>query len=177
MLGRWRLTSIFLVQSGPYETPYFFNGDPSGTGSGKATVQHPDRIKSGSLPNPSANQWIDPTAFICPATPGWRLGQPCTIGDDPGTDRPPIGRFGNSGIGAVTGPGMINLSAGLGKSFALTERIMLKVEASFTNVLNHVNLSDPQLQIDAPSFGQITSARGSDFGGYRTGQVSVRIEF
>jgi len=40
-----------------------------------------------------------------------------------------------------------------------------------------VNLSDPQLQIDAPSFRQITSGRGSDFGGYRTGQVSVRIEF
>jgi hypothetical protein len=40
-----------------------------------------------------------------------------------------------------------------------------------------VNLNDPQLQIDAPSFGQITSARASDFGGYRTGQVSVRVEF
>jgi hypothetical protein len=40
-----------------------------------------------------------------------------------------------------------------------------------------VNLSDPQLAIDAPSFGQITSARASDFGGYRRGQVSMRLQF
>jgi hypothetical protein len=51
------------------------------------------------------------------------------------------------------------------------------VEGSFTNILNHVNLSDPVAAIDNTSFGQITSARGSDFGGYRTGQVSARIEF
>jgi hypothetical protein len=54
---------------------------------------------------------------------------------------PPIGRFGNSGIGVVTGPGTINLSTGLGKTFAITERIKLKLEASFTNIFNHVNLN------------------------------------
>ena len=53
----------------------------------------------------------------------------------------------------------------------------LRIEGSFTNILNHVNLSDPQLAIDAASFGQITSALASDFNGYRTGQVSVRLEF
>jgi len=177
LLGGWRLSSIFLVQSGPYETPYFWGGDPSGTGSGTVTAQHSDRFKSGSLAHPSADQWIDPTAFVCPGVPGWTSGQPCTIGDGPGTDLPPIGRFGNSGIGVVTGPGTINLSTGLGKTFGIAERMKLKVEGSFTNILNHVNLSDPQLQIDAPSFGQITRARSSDFGGYRTGQASVRIEF
>ena len=36
---------------------------------------------------------------------------------------------------------------------------------------------DPQLDITNPNFGKITSARGSDFGGNRTGQVSVRLEF
>jgi hypothetical protein len=177
LLGGWRLSHIFLIQSGPYETPFFGFGDPSGTGGGSFTRQHPDRIKGGSLPHPNANQWIDPTAFVCPGTPGWTSGQPCTIGDNPGTDLPPIGRFGNSGIGVVAGPGTINLSTGLGKTFAITERIKLKLEASFTNIFNHVNLNDPQLAIDAPSFGQITSARGSDFGGYRTGQVSARIAF
>jgi hypothetical protein len=53
----------------------------------------------------------------------------------------------------------------------------VKIEGSFTNVLNHPNLSDPQLQIDGASFGQITTARSSDFGGSRTGQISARIEF
>ena len=177
VLGGWRLSNIFLVQTGPYETPYFSSGDPSGTGSGFQRDQHVDRIKNGSLSNPTANQWFDTSAFVCPATPGWQIGQACTIGVNPGADLPPIGRFGNGGIGVVTGPGTVNLSTALGKSFSLTERVRIKIEGSFTNILNHVNLADPVGAIDNNSFGQITSARGSDFGGYRTGQVSARIEF
>lgn len=178
VLGGWRLSNIFIVQSGPYETPYFSDGDPSGTGSGLiGRPQHPDRVGNGSVSNPTAGRWLDPTAFVCPATPGWTLGQSCTIGDNPGADLPPIGRFGNAGLGVVNGPGTVNLSTALGKSFAITERLKVKIEGSFTNILNHVNLADPVLGIDNNSYGQITSARGSDFGGYRTGQVSARIEF
>lgn len=184
LLGGWRLSNIFLWQSGPFETPYFNNGDPSGTGSGFQRPQHADRVKSGSISNPTANQWFDTSAFICPATPGWTIGQACTIGDNPGTDIAPIGRFGNGGIGVVTGPGTVNLSTALGKTFAFREKVKVKIEGSFTNVLNHVNLADPLNAIDNVSFGQITSARGgttpgggSDFGGYRTGQISARIEF
>jgi hypothetical protein len=33
-IGGWQLSSIFLWQSGPFETLYFTGGDPSGTGSG-----------------------------------------------------------------------------------------------------------------------------------------------
>ena len=184
VLGGWRLSNIFLWQTGPFETPYFNNGDPSGTGSGFQRPQHVDRIANGSISNPTASQWFNTSAFVCPATPGWTLGQACTIGDNPGVDLAPIGRFGNGGIGVVTGPGTVNLSTSLGKSFAITERLKIKIEGSFTNVLNHVNLADPVNAIDNSSFGQITSARGgttpgggSDFGGYRTGQISARIEF
>jgi hypothetical protein len=178
VLGGWRLSNIFLVQGGPFETPYFSDGDPSGTGSGViGRPQHPDRVGKGSVSNPTANQWLDPTAFVCPATPGWTIGQACTIGDNPGSDLAPIGRFGNAGLGVVTGPGSVNLSTALGKSFAITERLKIKIEGSFTNLFNHVNLADPVLAIDNSSYGQITSARGSDFGGYRTGQISARIEF
>jgi hypothetical protein len=178
VLGGWHLSNIFLIQSGPYLTPYFSNGDPSGTGSGIiGRPQHPDRVANGSVSNPTAGEWLNPAAFVCPGTPGWTSGDPCTIGDNPATDLAPIGRFGNSGVGVVNGPGTINLNTALGKAFALGERFKFKVEGSFTNILNHVNLADPQLAIDASSFGQITSARGSDFGGYRTGQVSARLEF
>jgi hypothetical protein len=179
VFGGWRLSNILLLQSGPFETPYFTSGDPSGTGSGvyEGRPQHPDRVRNGSLSNPTASQWFDPTAFVCPGTPGWTLGTPCTIGDNPATDLAPIGRFGNSGIGIVTGPGTVNLSTALGKSFLITERVKVKIEGSFTNVFNHVNLADPINDISNPSFGQITAARGSDFGGYRTGQISGRVEF
>jgi hypothetical protein len=71
----------------------------------------------------------------------------------------------------------VNLNAGLSKKFAVTERVHIKIEGSFTNVLNHVNLANPVLAIDNTSVGQITSARPADFGGSRTGQVGARIEF
>ncbi len=178
VLGGWRLSNILLLQSGPFETPYFPNGDPSGTGSAfESRPQHPDRIGNGSVSSPNASEWFSPSAFICPGTPGWSTGQACTIGDNPSTDLAPIGRFGNSGVGIVVGPGTVNLSTALGKSFLVTERIRIKIEGSFTNLFNHINLGDPVNDITNPSFGQITTARGSDFGGYRTGQVSARIEF
>ena len=178
LLGGWRLSNIFLIQSGPFETPYFSNGDPSGTGSGLiGRPQHPDRIGNGSVSNPSANLWFNPAAFTCPGASNWAAGTPCTVGDNPASDLAPIGRFGDSGIGILTGPGTVNLSTALGKSFAITEKVKFKIEGSFTNLFNHVNLADPVNGIDNPSFGQITSARTSDFGGYRTGQVSARIDF
>jgi hypothetical protein len=59
----------------------------------------------------------------------------------------------------------------------VTERVRIKVEGSFTNVLNHLNLANPVLAIDSSSVGVITSARPADFGGARTGQVGARIEF
>ena len=68
-------------------------------------------------------------------------------------------------------------NAGASKRYAITERAALKLEGTFTNVTNRVNLSDPQLNITNGSFGKITSARGVDFGGGRTGQVSLRLEF
>ena len=76
-----------------------------------------------------------------------------------------------------TGLRTVNLNAGLAKRFALTERVKIKVEGAFTNVLNHLNLANPQLAIDSSSVGQITSARPADFGGNRTGQVGARVEF
>ena len=178
VLGGWRLSNIFLIQSGPFETPYFSNGDPSGTGSGLiGRPQHPDVVGNGMVSHPTAGMWFNPAAFACPATPGWSIGQPCTIGDNPASDIAPIGRFGDAGIGILTGPGTVNLSTALGKSFAITEKVKFKIEGSFTNLFNHVNLGDPVAGIDNPSFGQITRARASDFGGYRTGQISARIDF
>lgn len=176
VVGGWQLGSIFLWQSGPYLTPYFSGGDPSGTGSGViGRSQAPDIIGNPNIGNPTAGQWFNVNAFTCPGTPGWVPGTACLIGN-PGYGNP-IGRFGNAGVGNVIGPGTVNLNAGLSKRFAVTERVHIKVEGSFTNVLNHLNLANPVLAIDNSSVGQITSARPADFGGNRTGQVGARVEF
>ena len=51
------------------------------------------------------------------------------------------------------------------------------MEASFTNVPNAVNLGDPDTNITNNNFGRITGTRGVDFGGGRTGQVGLRLQF
>jgi hypothetical protein len=197
LVGGWQLSSIFLWQSGPFLTPYFSSGegDPSGTGSGlnenyqggsyPGRAQHVDRVGAAKPAAQSRYNWIDKASFVCPGDPLWVAGTACTTGSGynvatgaPNGEAPlPIGRFGDAQVGDVVGPGTVNLSTGLSKSFAFTERVRFRLEGTFTNVLNHTNLGDPELDISQPTFGVITSARGSDFGGSRTGQVSGRLEF
>jgi len=197
LVGGWQLSSIFLWQSGPFLTPYFSSGegDPSGTGSGlnenyqggsyPGRAQHVDRVGAAKPAAQNRYNWIDKASFVCPGDPLWVAGTACTTGSGynvatgaPNGEAPlPIGRFGNAQVGDVVGPGTVNLSTGLSKSFAFTERVRFRLEGTFTNVLNHTNLGDPELDISQPTFGVITSARGSDFGGSRTGQVSGRLEF
>ena len=198
-VGGWQLSNIFVLQSGPFLSAYFPGGslDPSGTGSGLASAasggaypgraQKPDRIASPKPANQNRGNWINRAAFACPGqlTPYAQGGPTCNVGGPPMTTDlgssitvpPPIGRFGNAQIGSIIGPGTVNLSTGLSKAFALTERVHLRAEGTFTNILNHANLADPTLDLTSTQFGQITSARGSDFAGARTGQVSMRLEF
>jgi hypothetical protein len=191
LVGGWRLSSIFTWQTGPYETPYFpaGEGDPSGTGSGlwsaaagyglSGRAQHPDRAPGVSVHprNRSRLNWVNASAYACPGDSTWTPGNACTTGSGSGNSPLPIGRFGNSEVGSAVGPGLVNLSSGLSKSFTLTRGFKFRLEGTFTNVLNHTNLGDPVMDLSSSSFGQITGAISSDLGGARTGQVSARIDF
>ncbi len=206
VVGGWRLSSILTVQTGPYETPFFPSGQgvPSGTGSGLNGAlgaglisfdtghrdQHADQNFGVSTKPTNRNRlnWINSGAFACPGDPSWTVGNACTTGSGftptsattvvPNGPVPlPIGRFGNSQVGSVEGPGLVNLSAGVNKTFAITERIKLRAEGTFTNVLNHTNLGDPVMDLSSSNFGQVQGTIGSDFGGARTGQISARLEF
>ena len=110
-----------MLESGPYLTPRIGVGfDQSNTNKGNRDfVTRPDRIGNGNLPNPTPDHWLDITAFT-PTPRG-------------------AGRFGNSGVGIVNGPGTIDIALGLFKSFSLTEKLRLRVEATFTNLPNHPN--------------------------------------
>ena len=206
IVGGWRLSSIFTIQTGPFLTAYFPSGqgDPSGTGSGLNGAfgdgtgsfdtghrsQHADDVAGVSM-NPAGKNrfnWTNAGAFACPGDSTWTAGNPCTTGSgytptSSGTFVPngpsplPIGRFGNNQVGSVVGPGLVNLSSGLSKTFSITERFKVKAEGTFTNVLNHTNLGDPNLNLSSGSFGLVSNSIGSDFGGARTGQIAVRAEF
>ncbi len=195
-VGGWQISNIFLWQSGPFLTAYLPSGnvDPSGTGSGTLFFrqQRPDRVANGNRGPRSRNGWFNKAAFTCPGgvdaagNTGYAslVSGACVVGGtytDPNTQVAtpvaPIGRFGTESVGDLRGPGTVSLSSGLSKSIVIAEGVRLRAEGTFTNILNHTNLADPTLDATSPSFGVITQARGSDFGGNRTGQVSVKVEF
>lgn len=186
--GGWRLSNIITWQTGAYLTPYFpaGQGDPSGTGSGlsstkagwapSARPQHPDRVAGVSWKpaHQNRNQWVNAAAFTCPGNPAWTPGTACTTGSGSGAVPLPIGRFGNSPVGAVTGPGYFSLNSGIVKTFPITERVHLRAEGTFTNVLNNLNLDGTNLNLNlsSASFGITTTGLAP-----RQGQVSLRLEF
>ena len=188
IIGGWQTSNIFLVQSGPFLTPLLSGIDPSGTGSGivHGRPQHPDRVGPWAPARQNAAQWILSTGFVCPG-PNPDLVS-CSVGAGVNAP-PPIGRFGTSGVGIIEGPGTINWDFAMSKSFNLTERVKLRVEVSFVNFLNHLNLGVPDMNLADPNdpvqtpdyrcgFGCITSAQGLyQFAGARSGQIGARIDF
>jgi hypothetical protein len=177
ILGGWQVSGIITLQTGPFLTPVFNGGDPSGTNAASRGSSRPDRVGSGALDSPTRDLWADRNAFLCPGRTVGATQFNCTVGVVPGRDIAPIGRFGNSGVGIVNGPGTVGINAAMSKSFKLAERATLRLEGSFTNAPNLTNLGDPNLNIADSNFGRITGARGVDFGGGRTGQVSMRLQF
>jgi hypothetical protein len=180
ILGGWQISSVLTLQSGPYLTPTVSVGDPSGTNATSRGAQRPDRVgaANGSVDNPTADRWLDRSAFYCPGrAPGAANQYDCLVGVVPGRDLAPLARFGNSGVGIVKGPGTFSLNMGLSKQFAITERLAFRIEGSFTNVPNWVNLGDPVLNVNDNAFGIIRGARSVDFGGGRTGQIGARLQF
>ncbi len=168
-VGGWRLSTIFLAQTGPFLTA-FVQGDASGTGTQASRTggQRPDSFGNPNISNPTPDHYWNPDVFACPGLPQGQF-QDCN-------SQPTNGLFGNSSTGNLIGPGTINLSLGLAKDFRITERVSLKFESSFTNLPNHPNLADPDTNVGG-AFGIVTSARGSDSGGNRVGQFAIRIEF
>lgn len=173
LLGGWQLTGIATVASGHWLTPTVSGFDSAGIG---VTSGRPDRWASGVLPadERSADLWFDPSAFSFPG------GAPAPVGPPAPSD--PIGRFGNSGVGIIEGPGMWQVDVGLVKSF---QRIAGRTAVSFvalaTNVFNHPNLGDPSMDVSNPeTAGRIFSIRGDANAsgvGMRNIQLGLRVEF
>ncbi len=68
--------------------------------------------------------------------------------------------FGNAGKDAVVGPGRVNFTTSLYKSFAITERAHFELRFESFNTFNHTqfnNLNAGGPSGDNGSFGQVTS--------------------
>jgi Carboxypeptidase regulatory-like domain/TonB dependent receptor len=99
--------------------------------------------------------------YVCPATAATMGGLWCD---------------GNLGRGAIPGPMFTDVDFGVSKNFRITERMKLRFDANFFDLLNHPNFSNPQGNISSGAFGQAQSTYG-DTGGHRVTQLALRLDF
>jgi hypothetical protein len=175
------MTNVTLVETGPWLTPSISTGgcevqllpngtcpslpdgqpqtnDESNTNVGpRGAYLRPDQVSTNLYQGQSHAHYFNLAAFS--ATP---------IG---------AGRFGNAGVGILQGPGTVTASLGLAKVFNVTERVRVRFESTFTNVLNHTNFAPPATQIDNPTFGVLSAPQTAENAGNRTGQLALRVEF
>jgi len=162
IIGGWTLSTVTTIQTGQWLTPIMpaaddqSNTDMIERSTGGA-IARPDCIG-----NPYAGQtnqsFFNLNAFALPPANA--------------------GRFGSCGVGILQGPGMIDVDAGLAKRFNIGERLHVRFEATFTNVLNHTNFAPPALNVGNPSsFGVLQAALPQGQGGNRTGQLALRVDF
>jgi len=160
LIGGWDASTVTLVQTGPWLTPIVSPTlDQSNTDiANRGTLLRPDCVGNPVPANRSAAEYFNPSAFAPTPTDASRLG--------------------TCGVGILEGPGTIAVSAGLGKSFILTERLKLRFESTFTNILNHTNYASPAVDIsNTQTFGVLQSNQTSANAGQRTGQLALRLDF
>jgi hypothetical protein len=63
--------------------------------------------------------------------------------------------FGNSGVGVMRGPGLVNFDFTFSKNFSVTETKYFQFRTELFNAFNRANLGLPSLDIASPAFGSI----------------------
>ncbi|MBK9168496.1 MAG: carboxypeptidase regulatory-like domain-containing protein [Bryobacterales bacterium] len=159
LLGGWQLSTISYFQSGAFFSPAFTGADPSRTNTFGGL---PDRIGDGNLSRDerTIERWFDASAFVAP----------------------PVGRFGNSGVNILEGPGLNLHHLSAIKSFAITERVSFNFQAMFSDVFNRPHFGFPNSNITVPAqVGRIGAIRDGTGGRERSGGREVlgrfRIDF
>ncbi len=158
------MSTVSLWETGPYLTPTTSTSfDPGNLSiSYRGAFQRPDCIGNPNVANPATGSMFNIKAFP-------------TLAD--GSPAPPAGPVGNCGVGILVGPGTTTIAAGLAKNFQVTERMRLRFEGTFTNLLNHPNFAPPPTNVTSSSFGVAQSVQTAENSGNRTGQLSLRLDF
>jgi hypothetical protein len=158
-LGGWDLTTITLLETGPWLTPSISaSADQSNTNVvNRGAVLRPDVVSNNFYAGQSRARYFNLAAF-----------SPTPAG---------AGRFGNAGVGTLQGPGTSTVALGVSKQFRITEKLHARFESTFTNVLNHTNFAPPVTAIDSSTFGALTGPQTAENAGNRTGQLALRLDF
>ncbi len=159
VVGGWELNWITYLQSGQYFSPTFSGSDPSNTNTSGGL---PDRIADGNLARDqrSKDHWFDASAFTVPQA----------------------GRFGNSGVNVLEGPGMNLHHLSVVKKFRLSERFSLKYQALLADIFNRPHYIFPNANISVPGqvgrlYGLAGSGSPREMSARRQIIMRLRLEF
>lgn len=146
-LNGWQLSGTEFWHSGvPFSvgsTPYSYGGNGIVQGSGPQFasvvpgVPLYEKVPLAGMTQPGTLQWLNPNAFISTVDP--------STGACAGGDNPMNCQFGTLGRNALRGPDFFWSDLDLTKSIPLTERVTLRLETQFFNVLNHPNFGLPSM--------------------------------
>ncbi|HEY2019128.1 MAG TPA: TonB-dependent receptor, partial [Bryobacteraceae bacterium] len=163
-LGGWEVAGVLTFQTGAFLTVLAPGADPSGTnfansydnstGSARADIVSGMSVVPA---NQNIHQWINPAAFAIPQNN--------------------IGRFGDSPVGSVVGPGTQTIALSVFRSFKFGERLALRLGGSASNLFNHPNYGVPGLSLGTAAFGTISSLQSAEGAGPRAIQLGGRLTF
>jgi hypothetical protein len=144
--GNWQLSAIVSAQSGSYIN-VTTGVDNALTGQAN---QRPNVIGNAIPANQNVNQWLVGSAFQSPTA----------------------GTYGNLGIDAFAGPGILEFDMGLSRIFPIRERFKLELRGEAFNVLNHLNANNPTATLNSSTFGRVLTAADP-----RIMQVALKLVF
>ncbi len=137
--GGWEFNGMFTARTGLPLNEGIGSTDAALVGSGnqRPNVNGSPNLPSGRTLSQKIAQWFNPAVFSMPAT----------------------GTFGSTGRDVIIAPGNATANVGLFKLFPvpLREGMRLQFRSEFFNVLNRVNLGNPNTSLGS-SNGRITSA-------------------
>jgi hypothetical protein len=150
--GGWQWNGLFSARTGePLNATVSSDVALSGTGSQRPNVVGDWQLSGDRSLSAKIAEWFNPAAFATPAT----------------------GTFGNAGRDIILAPGNATANVALFKTFPLPLREGMKFQfrSEFFNVLNRVNLSNPNTTVGS-SMGRITGA-----GSARVLQFALKVLF
>lgn len=128
--GGWQASGIIRLQSGSYAT---ISGNTA-IGTRRASYAGGDVLAPEGQRD--INNWINKSAFTVAS----------------------LGAYGTSGVGIVQLPGLQTYDLSAAKSFSITERATVRVQADFFNAFNTANFFGLGTTITSAGFGTLSSA-------------------
>jgi hypothetical protein len=142
--GGWEVAGTIVDENGVIPTNQgpglSISYDPVGLDGGY--TNRPDQAVKTKYTK-QLKQWFDTSAFTAPV-PAWLGG--------------PNQGFGSARKDSVVGPGRVNFTSSLYKSFAFTERAHFELRFESFNTFNHSQWNSVNTSLGSSQFGQVTSA-------------------